>query len=713
MSSSKVAASEQTTLDLEHARRTASVDVVEVRKYLYDGQKQWEQHEAIVRVLSADPVFDKSRRYNVQLAQDVFMTRSERFNRALALMERVFDLEERLGWSPTETADAWNLIDDGVPINLHNIAFEPVFMSQGSESLQERYGALVKHRGIIGCYMQTELGHGSNVSALETTATFVPDTQEFEINSPTLTSSKWWIGGLGKTATHGIVQAKLILPDGNDVGPHLFFVQLRSLVDHTVLPGIRIGDIGPKAMGGWANMDHGFAHFDHIRIPRGNMLSQFAEVTKEGKYVRPPHAKMSYGGMLYIRSGMVTSAGWVIAKAATISLRYATVRRQGNKDADGPEQQVILYPSTYYRLLPILARAYVFIQLGRQLTSTFESTSARLAQGDTSTLAEMHATTSGLKVLVTTAATRDIETARRSMGGHGFSAFAGLGRIYAEYLPAATYEGDNFVLDHQVVRAALKAYHALKASSGLSADQLSPSSRYLRLLIAPQPAPPSLSSPSAWRDPDTLVLALEWRAAFVVQAHAQSTGSQDANAAQRVSNAVTEAFVATQVGEMIKNLSGSSLAEQDAQVVRQLYTLYLLVTVETGLVDLLSFGLLPTRSYEGTDNLKDPAHDLRAAIAGVCSQLLLEAIALSDAFGYTDWELDSALGVYDGRVYQTLWERIQSEPLNEQEVTPGYKARRLFVYDIFLFSEFFCEQKYIKPILERGRRLAKKNGVKL
>ncbi|THH05030.1 hypothetical protein EW146_g10011 [Bondarzewia mesenterica] len=700
MSFSKVAASEQTTLDLEHARRTASVDVVEVRKYLYDGQKQWEQHEAIVRVLSADPIFDKSRRYSVQLAQDAFMTRSERFNRALALMKRVFDLEERLGWSPTETADAWNLIDDGVPINLHNIAFEPVFMSQGSESLQERYGALVKHRGIIGCYMQTELGHGSNVSALETTATFVPDTQEFEINSPTLTSSKWWIGGLGKTATHGIVQAKLILPDGNDVGPHLFFVQLRSLVDHMVLPSIRIGDIGPKAMGGWANMDHGFAQFDHIRIPRGNMLSRFAEVTKEGRYVRPPHAKMSYGGMLYIRSGMVTSAGWVIAKAATISLRYATVRRQGNKDADGPEQQVVLYPSTYYRLLPILARAYVFIQLGRQLTSAFESTSARLAQGDTSTLAEMHAMTSGLKVLVTTAATRDIETARRSMGGHGFSAFAGLGRIYAEYLPAATYEGDNFVLDHQVVRAALKAYHALKASSGLSADQLSPSSRYLRLLIAPQPAPPSLSSPFAWRDPDTLVLALEWRAAFVVQAHAQSTGSQDANAAQRISNAVTEAFVATQVGEMIKNLSGSSLAEQDARVVRQLYTLYLLTTVEAGLVDLLSFGLLPARPYEGTDNLKDPAHDLRAAIAEMCSQLLPEAVALSDAFGYTDWELDSALGVYDGRVYQTLWERIQSEPLNEQEVTPGYEARRLF-------------GKYIKPILERGQRLAKKNSAKL
>lgn len=127
----------------------------------------------------------------------------------------------------------------------------------------KKYGHLIATRAILGCYLQTELGHGTNVSRLETTATYIPETQEFEIHSPTLTSSKWWIGALGKTATHGVVQAKLIL-GGKDMGPHLFFVQLRSLGkeslylatlfrslllilsidDHTVLPNITIGDIG-------------------------------------------------------------------------------------------------------------------------------------------------------------------------------------------------------------------------------------------------------------------------------------------------------------------------------------------------------------------------------------------------------------------------------------------------------------------------------------
>jgi len=122
-------------------------------------------------------------------------------------------------------------------------AFQPVFNLQGSPALVAKYGPLIASRGIFGCYLQTELGHGTNVGKLETTATYIPETKEFEIHSPTITSTKWWIGALGKTATHGVVQAKLII-GGKDFGPHLFFVQLRSLEDHKPLPGIVIGDIG-------------------------------------------------------------------------------------------------------------------------------------------------------------------------------------------------------------------------------------------------------------------------------------------------------------------------------------------------------------------------------------------------------------------------------------------------------------------------------------
>lgn len=67
---------------------------------------------------------------------------------------------------------------------------------------------------IIGCYAQTELGHGSNVRGLETTATWVPESREFEIHSPYLTASKWWNGSMGRTATHAVRHFVLQLGSG-------------------------------------------------------------------------------------------------------------------------------------------------------------------------------------------------------------------------------------------------------------------------------------------------------------------------------------------------------------------------------------------------------------------------------------------------------------------------------------------------------------------
>ena len=50
-------------------------------------------------------------------------------------------------------------------------------------------------------------------------------------------------------------------------------------------------------MGGYSPVDNGYARFNHVRIPRGHMLSAFASVTPDGEYVQPPHAKLSYGGV--------------------------------------------------------------------------------------------------------------------------------------------------------------------------------------------------------------------------------------------------------------------------------------------------------------------------------------------------------------------------------------------------------------------------------
>lgn len=73
--------------------------------------------------------------------------------------------------------------------------FIPALLSQATSEQQADWLPKAMGLKLIGTYAQTELGHGTFVRGLETTATFDPDTDEFVAHSPTLTSTKWWPGG--------------------------------------------------------------------------------------------------------------------------------------------------------------------------------------------------------------------------------------------------------------------------------------------------------------------------------------------------------------------------------------------------------------------------------------------------------------------------------------------------------------------------------------
>ncbi|PIO59769.1 Acyl-CoA oxidase [Teladorsagia circumcincta] len=137
---------------------------------------------------------------------------------------------------------------------------------------------------------------------------------------------KWWPGNLGKSANHAVVVACLII-DGKNFGPHNFIVPLRDPETHMPLKGITVGDIGPKMATG--PIDNGFLSFDHCRIPRNNMLMKHARVTPDGKYARPPHAKIGYSAMVHVRAYMISDQGRFLAQALTTAIRYSAVRRQG------------------------------------------------------------------------------------------------------------------------------------------------------------------------------------------------------------------------------------------------------------------------------------------------------------------------------------------------------------------------------------------------
>lgn len=73
--------------------------------------------------------------------------------------------------------------------------FIPTLMSQADMEQQAEWLPKALGLRLVGTYAQTELGHGTFVRGLETTATYDPQTEEFVIHSPTLSSTKWWPGG--------------------------------------------------------------------------------------------------------------------------------------------------------------------------------------------------------------------------------------------------------------------------------------------------------------------------------------------------------------------------------------------------------------------------------------------------------------------------------------------------------------------------------------
>src|SRR5689334_664328 len=64
----------------------------------------------------------------------------------------------------------------------------------GTEKHHERYLRDITSLELPGCFAMTETGHGSNVQALETTATYDPATREFVVDTPSESARKDYIG---------------------------------------------------------------------------------------------------------------------------------------------------------------------------------------------------------------------------------------------------------------------------------------------------------------------------------------------------------------------------------------------------------------------------------------------------------------------------------------------------------------------------------------
>ncbi|XP_059657599.1 peroxisomal acyl-coenzyme A oxidase 1-like [Cornus florida] len=657
---------------LAHERERTLFDV-DAMKIVWAGSRHaFQLSDRISKLVAADPAFQKDSR--------PMLSRKELFKNTLRKATYAWKRIIELRLSEEEASKLRFYVDEPAFTDLHWGMFVPVIKGQGTEEQQQKWLPLAYKMQIIGCYAQTELGHGSNVQGLETTATFDPKTDEFIIHSPTLTSSKWWPGGLGKVSTHAVVFARLIT-DGQDHGVHGFIVQLRSLDDHSPLPGITVGDIGMKfGNGAYNTMDNGVLRFDHVRIPRNQMLMRVSQVSREGKYLQSNVPRqLLYGTMVFVRQAIVADASSALSRAVCIATRYSAVRRQFGLQENGLETQVIDYKTQQSRLFPLLASAYAFRFVSEWLKWLYTDVTQRSQANDFSTLPEAHACTAGLKSLTTTATADGIEECRKLCGGHGYLCSSGLPELFAVYVPACTYEGDNIVLLLQAARFLMKTVTQL--GSGKKPVGTTAYMGRTELLVQ---CHCNVQRAEDWLKPSVILEAFEARSARMSVACAQKLSkftNYEEGFAELSADLVGAAVAHCQlivVSKFIEKLQQDITGKGVKQQLENLCNIYALFLLHKHQGDFLSTGYVtPKQASLANDQLRS-----------LYSQVRPNAIALVDAFNYTDHFLGSILGRYDGNVYPNLYEAAWKDPLNDTVVPDGYR-------------------EYIKPMLKQQLRIAR------
>ncbi|GAC76948.1 oxidase, peroxisomal [Moesziomyces antarcticus] len=667
----------RTSQDIAKARAAADFAPERIEEVLRDSRIDNDSRKKVMNTLAKDPIFGNWKK------RMIHMNREQQMRQSHFACRRLLELAEKHEWTTHEVVEAALTLDLQSPITIHWVAFVPVIFGQGNAEQIERWGNKAMNHEIMGCYMQTELGHGTNVQQLETTCTYDDASDSFILHSPTLTSTKWWAGGLGTTATHGVVQAQLII-HGKRYGPHLFFTQLRDMDSGKLLDGIVAGDIGPKTYGAFGGLDNGWARFNQFKIPRDHMLSKHAKVKKGGEYVKPPSDKLSYGGMIFIRSQMIDRTGWMLSRGVTIATRYALVRRQfrdpSSTDINDVERSVLSYPSTARRILPLLAKAYAYILAGRRMRTLYEDMAQQLEEGNTELLADVHVASSSLKAYCTKQALDGIEECRQALGGHGFSAYAGFTSVFPEQAPAVTYEGDNIVLASQVGRAMLKISGELDQNSG---TKVAATSGFLRAIGTKGAIPFSQpKSASDWYKPEVYSAALGLRAAqLVVDLRAEiKAGRKFGDLSYEcieVAKSHGEFVVDLWFGEGVRD-DAESFGEREVKWLNKLVTLHALVALSRNITPLV----LPAsagRTLAGYANgqailTPESVILLEQAIRELINEILPQVIGLSDGFGWLDWELGSSLGRKDGRVYEQLMADAEANPLNHPGAIPNLET---------------------------------------
>jgi len=658
----KVELKDLAPLLLKKERANGDINPVVLTDVLREGRAANDRRKELLAVIESHPVLSDR--------DWIFRNHTERYNFGLKKAHHYIKLITEGGYDdPDDRQILYSALGEPMGIDVHQSMFIPTLENQGTDEQRAKWLPLAQNFKIFGAYAQTELGHGSNVQGIETIATFDKETQEFIIDSPTLTSRKWWPGGLGKTANHAIVHARLFL-DGKDVGVQAFLVQLRSLEDHMPLPGIEVGDIGPKV--GFNAVDNGYCAFHNIRIPRENMMMRYAKVLPDGTFVKPKSDKLVYLTMVQVRAYLIKSFGRSMGVATTITARFSAARMQGRTPDNKGEFQVLDYQNQQNALFPYISISYAAHFAGVKIVEMHDTALDIIKNGKGSfaaKLAELHAVSSGLKAWLAEQVSNGIENCRRLCGGHGFTQSSNLAHLFAEVVGANTFEGTFDVLIQQHARYLLKTLVSPAAQE--SSTQFL---QHIKKFVNPS-LRCSATSTGSFSDFGLLLEAFQVRAARVLLSLAKEMQAtkNDGNACMVYMTRASIAHAELMLLDAFISGVSSLPAGSERKALSDLCALFGAWMINKSLGDFREDNYLSS----------EQADLVRKQIVALLPVVRKNAVLLTDAWDFTDFELNSTIGRYDGDIYRALVRRAADEPLNKSQVPEGY-------------------EQYLKPLIQSG-----------
>lgn len=624
---------------LANARASSNINPTQLAEYLLGGQDRRQKFESIMDNYEKSetlPTYDK---YDFNRSDQIGLTIKNSIKRKPYWID----------WVNEEVVDEFMTLDNGQSMGSIGLLMTlKQIQILGTKEQASKWVPKINSYEIVCCYAQTELGTGSDVQNLGTTAVFDPETQEFVLNTPDIKSIKWWPGDLGVFSTHALVVAQMY-SNGQHCGIQNFFIQIRDMNTLKQLPGIEAGDIGPKL--GYETKDNGFLKLTNYRAPKNSMLSKYALLSPEGEFKNTANPKILYSGMLRSRLLLLCDSYVGLMKSAVITTRYSLIRTQFKTSAGIPIP-IFDYQLQKEKIFALLSDGYALNAANHIVRNLVYENYNLVKKNDFSLLKTVHITLSGHKAWFTEICNFQVGQAIRACGGHGYSLYSGLPMGMKELFPEQILEGENTVLMLQVSRELLKLFqYAMKGAL----EKIPPKFDYL--LKGDELKELEVPVDIEWLTSLPNLLKLYQKASYLqlertaMKMYGFVSKGEDPKDVwdKRMGSNLVKAGRIHALYSVLDNVYKRYLQIEQPEIKIQLERLFILFALRK-IEELAVFFVSPGSI---TDDHLDLIQEFKEK---VYEELTPHALTLAEGTKHRDWTLFSAIGHSNGKPYENLYE---------------------------------------------------------